>query len=169
LVALQTDGGMIRVPSRVATNDRAAIQFVGEKNAKGELALSVPEDLSLYFLSGQEYPTGIFPFSPGVVAPEKMTREVMDQVESKKVRHLIWSNRTYRDYGTTVFGLDYDQTLGNYLKTHGRGSRITRPEFRAGLGNQIYPLGTQRRYAQGASCRFCIAITLLLSKPPVLL
>jgi len=116
LVSLQTDRGTIRVPSQVAANYRAAIKFVREKNSKGELVLSVPEDTSLYFLSGQECPTRIFQFSPGVVAPGKMTREIIDQVESKNVRYLIWSNRTYPDYGASVFGIDYDQTLGNYLK-----------------------------------------------------
>ena len=120
LVTLQTDRGAIRVPSQVAANYRAAIQFVKDKNSKGELVLSVPEDTSLYFLSGQECPTRIFQFSPGVVAPGKMTREVIDQVETKNVRYLIWSNRTYPDYGTSVFGIDYDQPLGNYLKAHYR-------------------------------------------------
>jgi len=118
LVSLQTDRGTIRVPSQVAANYRAAIKFVREKNSKGELVLSVPEDTSLYFLSGQECPTRIFQFSPGVVAPGKMTREIIDQVEGKNVRYLIWSNRTYPDYGASVFGVDYDQTLGNYLKAH---------------------------------------------------
>jgi hypothetical protein len=116
LATLQTARGTIRVPSQVAANYRAAIQFVKDKNRKGELVLSVPEDTSLYFLSGQECPTRIFQFSPGVVAPGKMTREVMEQIESKNVRYLIWSNRTYADYGTSVFGVDYDQTLGDYLK-----------------------------------------------------
>jgi hypothetical protein len=91
---------------------------VREKNKSGQLVLSVPEDTSLYFLAGQECPTRIFQFSPGVVAPGKMTREVIDQVESKNVAYLIWSNRTYADYGTPVFGVDYDQTLGDYLKAH---------------------------------------------------
>ena len=120
MVTQQTDRGAIRVPSQVAANYRAAIQFVKDKNSKGELVLSVPEDTSLYFLSGQECPTRIFQFSPGVVAPGKMTREVIDQVETKNVRYLIWSNRTYPDYGTSVFGIDYDQPLGNYLKAHYR-------------------------------------------------
>jgi len=71
LVTLQTDRGAIRVPSQVAANYRAAIQFVKDKNSKGELVLSVPEDTSLYFLSGQECPTRIFQFSPGVVARAK--------------------------------------------------------------------------------------------------
>jgi len=118
LVTLRTDRGTIRVPSQIAANYRAAIQFVKEKNKNGELILSVPEDTSLYFLSGQECPTRIFQFSPGVVAPGKMTREVIDQVESKNVAYLIWSNRTYADYGTPVFGVDYDRTLGDYLKAH---------------------------------------------------
>jgi 4-amino-4-deoxy-L-arabinose transferase-like glycosyltransferase len=116
LVTLQTARGSIRVPSQVAANYRAAIQFVQDKNRKGELVLSVPEDTSLYFLSGQECPTRIFQFSPGVVAPGKMTSEVIHQLENKNVAYLIWSNRTYPDYGTAVFGVDYDRFLGDYLK-----------------------------------------------------
>ena len=118
LVELRTSRGSIFVPSQVAANYRVAIQFIQEKNRKGELVLSVPEDVSLYFLSGQNSPSRLYQFSPGVVAPGKMTDEVISEIERKPVHYLLWSNRTYPDYGTSVFGADYNQELGAYLTSH---------------------------------------------------
>jgi hypothetical protein len=36
----------------------------------------------------------------------------------KKVRYLIWSNRLFPEYNVLRFGVDFDQTLGNYLFSH---------------------------------------------------
>jgi hypothetical protein len=109
------------VPTQVAANYKAGIAFIEEKNRRGELVLSVPEDVSLYFLSGQDSPTRLFQFSPGVVAPGKMTDEVITEIDRQPVKYLLWSNRTYADYGTTTFGKDYNQDLGAYLTSHYRG------------------------------------------------
>jgi hypothetical protein len=120
LVQLTTKRGSILVPTQVAENYKAGIAFIEEKNNRGELVLSVPEDVSLYFLSGQDSPTRLFQFSPGVVAPGKMTDGVIEEIERQPVRYLLWSNRTYEDYGTTTFGKDYNQDLGAYLTSHYR-------------------------------------------------
>jgi hypothetical protein len=120
LVQLTTKRGSILVPTQVAENYKAGIAFIDEKNRHGELVLSVPEDVSLYFLSGQDSPTRLFQFSPGVVAPGKMTDGVIAEIEKQPVRFLLWSNRTYADYGTTTFGKDYNQELGAYLTSHYR-------------------------------------------------
>lgn len=118
LVRLTTDRGSIRVPKQVAQNYQAAIQFMKEKAVRGELVLSVPEDTSLYFLSGTHCPTRVFQFSPGIIPPGKMTEETIQQIDRQPVRYLIWSNRTYPDYGAPVFGKDYDQIIGDYLSSH---------------------------------------------------
>jgi hypothetical protein len=120
LVQLITKRGSILVPTQVAANYKAGIAFIEEKNRGGELVLSVPEDVSLYFLSGQDSPTRLFQFSPGVVAPGKMTDGVIAEIEKQSVRYLLWSNRTYADYGTTTFGKDFNQDLGGYLTSHYR-------------------------------------------------
>jgi hypothetical protein len=117
---LVTDRGSILVPKQVAANYQAGISFMKQKALMGEVVLSVPEDTSLYFLSGTECPTRIFTFSPGVVPPGKPTDETIREIERHRVRYLLWSNRTYPDYGTPVFGVDFDQTLGNYLTSHYR-------------------------------------------------
>jgi len=118
LVRLTTERGSIRVPKQVAQNYQAAIQFMKEKAARGEMVLSVPEDTSLYFLSGTHCPTRVYVFSPGVIPPGKMTEEAIQQIDRQPVRYLIWSNRTYPDYGAPVFGKDFDQPIGDYLKSH---------------------------------------------------
>jgi len=119
-VPLKTERGTILTTQTKAENYQAAIRFMQEKAAEGEAVLSVPEDTSLYFLAGTECPTRVFVFTPGVLAPGKMVDEVIRQIDEKRVRYLIWSNRTYPEYQALEFGVDYDRRFGDYLKTHYR-------------------------------------------------
>ena len=52
-----------------------------------------------------------------------MTAETIQQIEQKPVRYLVWSNRVFPEYGAPVFGTDFDQSLGDYLKAHYRAVR----------------------------------------------
>lgn len=125
---LTTERGSIRVSEHLAAQYQAAIKFMKEQNALGEEVLSVPEDTSLYFFSATHCPTRVFTFDPGVVAPGKMTDEVIQQIEKKPVRYLIWSNRTYPEYKALRFGFEFDQTLGHFLVSHYHRVRILVPE-----------------------------------------
>lgn len=127
-VRLSTEYGTIRVPSQVARNYRAAIEFMKKESARGGAVLSVPEDTSLYFLAGTECPTRLFFFTPGILAPGKMTRDVVREIERKPVSYLLWSNRTFPDYGATNFGTDFDQTLGDYLTSNYRRVGLLVPD-----------------------------------------
>jgi hypothetical protein len=118
IAVLATERGSIHVSEHLAAQYQAAIHFMKEQNALGEQVLSVPEDTGLYFFSGTHCPTRVFVFSPGLVAPGKMTEELIAQIEKKPVRYLIWSNRTYPEYKVLRFGVDFDQTLGHYLVSH---------------------------------------------------
>jgi hypothetical protein len=98
-----------------------------EKAAVGESVLSVPEDTSLYFLSGTYCPTRVYSFTPGAVAPGKMTDDTIREIEEKPVRYLLWSNRIFPEFGVPVFGEDFDRPLGDYLKSHYRPVRQLMP------------------------------------------
>jgi hypothetical protein len=135
---LITERGNVGVSEHRAEQYRAAIKFMKEQNAVGEQVLSVPEDTSLYFLSATHCPTRVYSFDPGVVAPGKMTDELIQQIEKHPVRYLIWSNRTYPEYKMVRFGVDFDQTLGNYLKSHYHRVRI--------LVEKPVPLGEWNAY-----------------------
>jgi hypothetical protein len=115
---LTTERGMIRVPKQTAENYLAAIAFMKEKAAQGETVLSLPEDTSLYFLSATICPIRVFVFTPGVLSPGKMTDRLIQEIDTKPVRYLIWSNRDSSEYGVRKFGTDYDQALGDYLRSH---------------------------------------------------
>jgi hypothetical protein len=128
LVPLTTERGTIRVSRHLAANYQAAIAFMKEKAAAGEFVLSIPEDTSLYFLSDTHCPTRVFAFAPGVLVPGKMTDEVISEIERKPVRYLLWSNRTFPEYGAPLFGTDFDRTLGDYLKSHYRPLRPLVPD-----------------------------------------
>jgi hypothetical protein len=88
------------------------------KSSAGDAVLSIPEDTSLYFLSGMPCPTRVFAFTPGTLAPGKMTQELLAGIDRQRVRYLLWSNRTFPDYGAPIFGTDYDRVLGSYLTSH---------------------------------------------------
>ena len=128
MTKLSTDRGSILVSNQVAANYRAAIAFMKDRAAHGEATLSIPEDVSLYFLSATDCPTRVYAFSPGMIAPGKMTSDFEQEIERKNVRYLLWSNRTYPDYGTPVFGEDFNQDLGDYLKSHYRRVRPMVPD-----------------------------------------
>jgi len=125
---LTTERGTVLAPASLVKNYKAAIQFMKEKAAAGESVLSVPEDTSLYFLSGTECPIRVFSFTPGVIAPGKMTREVIGEIEQKRVPYLLWSNRIFMEFGTPVFGVDFDKEIGDYLRSHYRPKERLLPE-----------------------------------------
>jgi hypothetical protein len=125
-VPLTTERGAVRVPKLLEENYKVAIQFMKEKASLGQSVLSVPEDTSLYFLSDTYAPTRLFLFTPGVLAPGKMTDELIREIDQKPVSYLIWSNRTYYEFGVPIFGKDFDQEIGDYLKSHfHRVARLT--------------------------------------------
>ena len=119
-VPLVTDRGTIRVSKHMAESYQAAIQFMKEKTALGQSVLSVPEDTSLYFLSGMECPTRVYLFIPGAVAPGKMSEKTIGEIERKRVDYLLWSNRSFSDYGPKEFGTDFNPEIGEYLKSQYR-------------------------------------------------
>ena len=120
LVPLTTERGTIRVSKHMAANYQAAIAFMKENNAVGETVLSVPEDTSLYFLSGTHCPTRVLQFSPGVLVPGDMTDRLIQAIEFKHPRYVIWSNRTFPEYGAPLFGTDFDRPVGDYLRSRYR-------------------------------------------------
>jgi hypothetical protein len=117
-VPLTTDRGTVLVSPHMRQSYQAAIGFMKEKAALGENVLSIPEDTSLYFLSGTDSPSRVYMFLPGIMAPGKMTAEVIKEIESNHVRYLLWSNRLFWEYGVAIFGTDFDRQIGDYLRSH---------------------------------------------------
>jgi hypothetical protein len=118
LVPLRTARGVVYAQKHLVANYQSALAFMKERAAAAESVLSVPEDTSLYFLSGTQCPIRVSQFTPGVLVPGKMTEDVIQEIEDKKVAYLLWSNRTFVEYGVPVFGRFYDTVFADYLTSH---------------------------------------------------
>jgi hypothetical protein len=117
---LVTEHGTILASTQTTEQYRTAIALMKKESAAGRMVLVVPEDTSLYFLSGTEAPARLYFLTPGMLTPGKMTQEMLREIDHGQVRYILWSNRSFPDYGAPRFGTDFDQTLGNYLTTHYR-------------------------------------------------
>jgi hypothetical protein len=115
---LVTERGTILASTQTTEQYRAAIDLIKKEAAAGRMVLSVPEDTSLYFLSGTQAPARLYFFAPGMLVPGKMTDTIIREIEQKPIRYVLWSNRRFPEYGVPQFGVDFDQTFGNYLTSH---------------------------------------------------
>jgi hypothetical protein len=128
LVSLQTAFGTVRAAPRAAATYQAAIAFMEEKNARGQRVMVMPEDTMLYVLSGTNAPTRVNAFVPGILAPGKMTEELFQEIECKPVDYLLWSNRTFSEYGVPVFGKDFNQELAHFLTARYKPAGLLLPD-----------------------------------------
>jgi hypothetical protein len=134
LVPVQTDFGTLRAGRRTAKTLEAAIAFLKEKNSRRESVMMLPEDTMLYVLSGTRAPTRVNAFVPGILVPGAMTEELFREIDCKPVQYLLWSNRTFSEYGVPVFGLDFNQELARFLTSRYRPMGLLVPEIRANAG-----------------------------------
>ncbi len=145
-VLVRTDHGSIRVLPPLASRYKLEIDFMKESIAHGDYVLSVPEDVSVYFFSDAQCPTRLLEFTPGALAPGKMTDELIHQIESKPVRYLLWAERKFPEYGVPEFGKDYDQFFGDYLRLHYRPVRSLAPP-----GQKVWSVVVWERIPAGES------------------
>jgi hypothetical protein len=73
-----------------------------------------------------------------------MTADFIREIERKKVRYLIWSNRTFEEYGVPKFGVDFDRALGQYFEGLSASSHHRR---RSKERMESCYLGEDRRHA----------------------
>ena len=116
--ALVTPYGMVREGPPTVHNYAAALAFMRDKNSRGEVVLSLPEDTSLYFFTGIEAPLRTYVFTPGIVAPGPMTDKIIRALEERPPQYLLWSNRVFPEYQVLIFGKDFDRPLGDYFRAH---------------------------------------------------
>ena len=134
---LRTERGVIYAMPQKVQAYRSVLEFIQHQPPSASF-LSIPEDVSLYFLAGIHCPTRVYAFTPGVLAPGKMTAGVIEEIERKKVGYLIWSNRTFEEYGVPKFGVDFDRALGEYFAKAYRPVRTIGGETSGGWNAVIW-------------------------------
>jgi hypothetical protein len=132
-IALESNRGTIYLPESMLPAWAEALDFMRDAKTRAEAVMSIPEDTALYFFSGVLCPVRVCIFTPGLVAPGPMTDKVIEQINQARVRYIIWSNRSFPEYGVPQFGVDFDVAVGEYIRNHYQPVRvfgtINTPEF----------------------------------------
>jgi hypothetical protein len=113
---LHTQRGIIYLPESMLPAWAEAVQFMRDAGASGAAVMSIPEDTALYFFSGVLCPIRVCIFTPGLVAPGPVTDKVIQEIEQATVRYIVWSNRSFPEYGAPEFGTDFDIAIGEYIR-----------------------------------------------------
>jgi hypothetical protein len=122
-LALESERGIIYLPETMLPAWAEAVDFMRHAKATGGAVMSIPEDTALYFFSGVLCPIRVYLFTPGIVAPGQMMRQVIGEIKQAQVRYIIWSNRKFYEYGVPEFGVDFDRPLGEYIRGNYRPVR----------------------------------------------
>lgn len=115
-IAFESERGTIYLPEAMLPAWAQAVEFMRDANARGKTVMSIPEDTGLYFFSGVLCPVRVCIFTPGLVAPGAMTDKVIREINQAGVRYIIWSNRSFPEYGVPQFGVDFDVAIGKYIR-----------------------------------------------------
>jgi hypothetical protein len=115
-IALESERGTIYLPETMLPAWAEAVDFMRHTKTTGEAVMSIPEDTALYFFSGVRCPVRVCIFTPGLVAPGVMTEKVIREINQAGVRYIIWSNRSFPEYGVPQFGVDFDAAIGKYIR-----------------------------------------------------
>lgn len=92
---------------------------------------SLPEDMALYFLTGTRAPSRNYVLTPGVLTPGPITDRYVEDLRRAGVTDIVWSNRSFEEYGVPEFGVDFDPAVGEYLRA---GYQRSRALARGGTG-----------------------------------
>lgn len=129
--ALASDRGTIKIHAGSATAYREAIAFIKARSAQGGVVASLPEDMALYFLTGTRAPSRNYVLTPGVLTPGPITDRYVEDLRRAGVTDIVWSNRSFEEYGVPEFGVDFDPAVGEYLRA---GYQRSRALARGGTG-----------------------------------
>jgi hypothetical protein len=92
------------------------VDFIQEAKRRGQIVMSIPEDVALYFFAGVFCPTRVSTFTPGTLAPGRMFNKTIEEMKRAPVHYVIWSNREFSEYGVREFGKDFDVELADYVR-----------------------------------------------------
>jgi hypothetical protein len=134
--AITTERGTIYGRSSEGAVFPEVLSFIRQQQANGRRVLLLPEETSLYYLAGARAPARWYTLTPGVLSSDEREREYIAKLEAVPIDYILLSNRNTEEYGLSFFGLDYQQTVYQWIRENyevvaelGRFSRDTPQEF----------------------------------------
>lgn len=134
LVALTLDYYPIRQRSYLVSSERGTLYttpaigkgfaqvlaFLDSARRNSQSFAIMPEDTSLYFLSGAIAPSPWYIVTPQVLPPGEPTANYIRELERADLRYIVISDRSTPEFGLPVFGVDYGQPILQWIKANYR-------------------------------------------------
>ena len=114
--------GTIYTDAADASRLKEALQFIDSAKQRNENVLVLPEETTLYFFSETSAPSSWYVATPGIIPDEAMA-SYLSGMDRQRVRYLILSNRRAPEYGTPIFGQDYNQKIYAWIQRNYRPVR----------------------------------------------
>jgi hypothetical protein len=115
-IRFQNERGRVDLPDTMFPAWAETVDFIQEAKRRGQIVMSIPEDVALYFFAGVFCPTRVSTFTPGTLAPGRMFNKTIEEMKRAPVHYVIWSNREFSEYGVREFGKDFDVELADYVR-----------------------------------------------------
>jgi len=96
------------------------LAFLDTVKSGSEPFVTLPEDTSLYYFSATLAPSRWYVLIPGVLPPGDLTSKYLEELDRVRVKYVILSNRATPEYGTPIFGADYNRPIYGWLEKNFR-------------------------------------------------
>ena len=117
--------GMLYTTPEIGKGFSQALEFIEAAKRNSQRVVVMPEDTALYFLSGDfsnstGAPSRWYIVTPQVLPPGQATAKYIEELERANVQYILVSDRSAREFGLPVFGVDYGQQILTWLETNYR-------------------------------------------------
>jgi hypothetical protein len=118
--AVSSERGMLYTAPELGKGYLQALAFLESAKRSSKRVVILPEDTSLYFLSGTSAPSRWYLVLPQVLAPGQETAQYIEELGRAAPRYILVSDRATPEFGLAVFGVDYGQQIMTWIKEHYR-------------------------------------------------
>jgi 4-amino-4-deoxy-L-arabinose transferase-like glycosyltransferase len=143
---LETDRGMMLTIPDIGQAMTEAIGLIKRETAEGEPVAVMPEGTSLNFYTNRPNPLREEITTPGYLDRDGEERAIRQLIQSN-TRLVLVTNRATSEFGPTVFGRDYCQTLMQWIEQNFEECAILGPDHDPNqqIGDKIFFIRAYRK------------------------
>jgi hypothetical protein len=93
------------------------MEFMLAQKKEGQRVVILPEAPMFYAFAGMEAPDRWYTFLPGFRSPDQQ-REYIEDLERANPKYILLTDRSFEEYGTPHFGIDFDQVVYRWIVSH---------------------------------------------------
>jgi hypothetical protein len=113
---IRSSRGNIYTPQSTGEAFVNVLAFLNAAKARSEPFVVMPEEMALYFFSGTTAPNRRNIVTPCILPTGEATTQYLAALDRVPVRYVILSDRATPEYGTPLFGRDYDRDVHRWLQ-----------------------------------------------------